>query len=134
MSPSTVVRAHSKQVGWFVFFGVANTLVYLLVFAAAREWLGLPDLVSALAACAFAASVHFSGNFYVTFHNTRGRMHRAIGLYLLVYGGGVVYNLACVAAGSRLASNPYYGVWFFMITWPVISFFLSRTVVFKGVS
>jgi putative flippase GtrA len=110
----------------------ANSVVYVLVAIVLAQVVGVAPVIASGIAYGAAIIVAFLGNSIFTFEQGRWNSPRQWIAHTVLYGSGLAWNMAAVFLFERLTGNPVYGFVVFFFTWPAVTFYVSKTYVFRA--
>lgn len=115
----------------FAIVGLANTATYIVAVLILTYVAHVPSVAASAASYVLAVVVAFLGNAVFVFDSGRWNSPRQMLAYAILYGTGLIWNMNCVNLLTVLTGSPVYGFIVFSITWPPLSFIISKTIVFR---
>jgi len=116
----------------FAVVACANTAVYIIVAVVLAQVVGIAPVMASGTAYVAAIVVAFLGNSIFTFEQGRWNSRRQWMAHTALYGAGLAWNMTTVSLFERLTGNPVYGFVVFSFTWPAVTFYVSKTHIFRA--
>ena len=121
-----------RETFFFAVGGLSNTLVYIAAFFLLLNFMKTSLLLSTAIAYLFAAVFGFVFNAVITFDSGNVKSKSQMVKYALLYTFGLIYNsIIVVSLSNSFKFTPGQSFLIVAITWPILSFGLSRLLVFR---